>query len=173
MASAKKDDINLIGVVLDSEPGYRDQDMINLFEYGFSNYKKIDVGIKNPFPNLIIEKDGYYKEIEVNPIDSIYILLKSEEEKDLQIEAEIYNKVNLPIKSGEEIGKINIGIGDNKIDEVNISSLKNVDIKYNQNDISKIIPSIWKDYYRFLTIFLLILIFLSFKRALNLKNKRS
>ena len=174
VASAKKDDINLIGVVLDSEPGYRDQDMINLFEYGFSNYKKIDVGIKNPFPNLIIEKDGYYKEIEVNPIDSIYILLKSEEEKDLQIEAEIYNKVNLPIKSGEEIGKINIGIGDNKIDEVNISSLKNVDIKYNQNDISKIIPSIWKDYYGFLIIFLLfILIFLSFKRALNLKNKRS
>ncbi len=174
VASAKKDDINLIGVVLDSEPGYRDQDMINLFEYGFSNYKKIDVGIKNPFPNLIIEKDGYYKEIEVNPIDSINVLLKNEEEKDLQIEAEIYNKVNLPIKSGEEIGKINISIRDNKIDEVNISSLKNVDIKYDQSDVSKVIPSIWKDYYRFLTIFLLfILVFLSFKRALNLKNKRS
>jgi D-alanyl-D-alanine carboxypeptidase (penicillin-binding protein 5/6) len=174
VASAKKDDINLIGVVLDSEPGYRDQDMINLFEYGFSNYKKIDVGIKNPFPNLIIEKDGYYKEIEVNPIDSINILLRSEEEKDLQIEAEIYDKVNLPIKSGEEIGKINISIVNNEIDEVNISSLKNVDIKYNQYDISKIIPSIWKDYYRFLTIFLLfILVFLSFNRALNLKNKRS
>jgi D-alanyl-D-alanine carboxypeptidase (penicillin-binding protein 5/6) len=173
VASAKKDGINLIGVVLDSEPGYRDQDMINLFEYGFSNYKKIDVGIKNPFPNIIIEKDRYYKEVEVNPIDSINALLKNEEEKNLQTVAKIYERVDLPIKSGEEIGKIIISIGDNEIDEVNISSLKNVDIKYNQDCISKIITSICKDYYKFLTIFLLcILVLLSFKRALTIKNKK-
>ncbi|MFH1583497.1 MAG: hypothetical protein ABIA56_00005, partial [Actinomycetota bacterium] len=171
VASAKKDDINLIGVVLDSEPGYRDQDMINTFEYGFFKYKKIDTKVTDPFPNLIIENEGIYKEIEVNPIEKTEVLLSSEEEMKLQTKIEIDDTFNLPIKGGEKVGHLNIFLGNDELLKLDISSKNDVDIKSNKVNLSEITSSLWKHYFKILTIvFVFILVFLSFKKVINLKK---
>lgn len=171
VASAKKEDINLIGVVLDSEPGYRDQDMINIFEYGFSKYKKIDTKVTDSFPNLIIENEGIYKEIEVNPIEKTEVLLSSEEERKLRTRIEIDDTFNLPIKRGEKVGNLNIFLGNDELLKLDISSKNDVDIKTNKVNLSEITSSLWKHYFKILTIiFVFILVFLSFKKAINLKK---
>jgi len=171
VASAKKDDINLIGVVLDSEPGYRDQDMINIFEYGFFKYKKIDTKVTDPFPNLIIENEGIYKEIEVNPIEKTEVLLSSEEERKLQTKIEIDDTFKLPIKGGEKVGHLNIFLGNDELLKLDISSKNDVDIKSNKVNLSEIKLSLWKHYFKILTIiFVFILVFLSFKKVINLKK---
>lgn len=170
-ASAKKEDINLIGVVLDSEPGYRDQDMINIFEYGFSKYKKIDTKVTDPFPNLIIENEGIYKEIEVNPIEKTAVLLSSEEEVKLQTKIEIDDTFNLPVKGGEKVGHLNILLGNDELLKLDISSKDDVDIKSNEVNLSEITSSLWKYYIRILIIiFIFVLVFLSFKKVIKLKK---
>jgi len=171
VASAKKDGINLIGVVLDSETGYRDQDMINIFEYGFFKYKKIDTKVTDPFPNLIIENEGIYEEIEVNPIEKTEVLLSSEEEGKLQTKIEIDDNFNLPIKGGEKVGNLNIFLGNDELLKLDISSKNDVDIKSNKVNLSEITSSLWKYYIKILTIILVfILVFLSFKKVINLKK---
>jgi len=171
VASAKKEDINLIGVVLDSEPGYRDQDMINLFEYGFYKYKKINTKVTDPLPNLIIENEGIYEEIEVNPIKKTEVLLSSEEEEKLQTKIEIDDTLNLPVKGREKVGHLNILLGNDELLKIDISSKDDVDIKSNEVNLSEIKSSLWKYYIRILIIiFIFILVFLSFKKVIKLNK---
>lgn len=114
--TAKRDNMRLIAIVLGEEVSKtRNNETMELLDYGFDNYK-ID---------LIKPKNQEIKKIEIDKatVQSIPILLKEDlsilskktdpsVKYDLELEL---NDINLPIKKGEVLGKVNLILNNNII----------------------------------------------------------
>ena len=114
--TAKRDNMRLIAIVLGEEVSKtRNNETMELLDYGFDNYK-ID---------LIKPKKQEIKKIEIDKatVQSIPILLKEDlsvlskktdpsVKYDLELEL---NDINLPIKKGEVLGKVNLILNNNII----------------------------------------------------------
>ena len=114
--TAKRDNMRLIAIVLGEEVSKtRNNETMELLDYGFDNYK-ID---------LIKQKNQEIKKIEIDKatVQSIPILLKEDlsvlskktdpsVKYDLKLEL---NDINLPIKKGEVLGKVNLILNNNII----------------------------------------------------------
>ena len=114
--TAKRENMRLIAIVLGEEVSKtRNNETMELLDYGFDNYK-ID---------LIKPKNQEIKKIEIDKatVQSIPILLKEDlsvlskktdpsVKYDLELEL---NDINLPIKKGEVLGKVNLILNNNNI----------------------------------------------------------
>ena len=114
--TAKRENMRLIAIVLGEEVSKtRNNETMELLDYGFDNYK-ID---------LIKPKNQEIKKIEIDKatVQSIPILLKEDlsvlskktdpsVKYDLELEL---NDINLPIKKGEVLGKVNLILNNNII----------------------------------------------------------
>jgi len=117
IAASKKDNLELITVVLGAEPTYGDdkryEDTINLFEYGFSNYKI----------QKIVAKNTIIKELEIEnatkDTKNLSLLVKNDISGIVPASVNVANldyTVNLneliaaPIKEGDVLGKIKYNI---------------------------------------------------------------
>jgi D-alanyl-D-alanine carboxypeptidase (penicillin-binding protein 5/6) len=107
--TAKRNNLRLIAVVLGEKEGkVRNNETMELLNYGFDNYK-ID---------MIKSKDEVIKNIPINKGNksSVNIFLKNDlsilskkSDKDIKYDYEIkVNDIDLPIKRGEVVGKINL-----------------------------------------------------------------
>lgn len=114
-ATAKRGDLRLIGVVLgEKNSNVRNQETMNLLDYGFNNVKL----------NCIMKKGTVVSEqsISMGNISKMPIVLKDNlcviESKDDSKKYEynvIVDKINIPVKSGDVIGKIEVLDGKNVI----------------------------------------------------------
>ena len=114
--TAKRENMRLIAIVLGEEVSKtRNNETMELLDYGFDNYK-ID---------LIKPKNQEIKKIDIDKatVQSIPILLKEDlsilskktdpsVKYDLELEL---NDINLPIKKGEVLGKVNLILNNNII----------------------------------------------------------
>lgn len=128
--TAKRDNLRLIAIVLgEEESKVRNNETMNLLNYGFDNYK-ID----------LLKKEGEVVDtVKINKgnRDSVDILLKEDLsilskkiDKNVKYDYEIkLDDIKLPIKKNQIVGKINL-LSDNNI-------LKSVDL-ITDNDVSKI-----------------------------------
>ena len=142
--TAKRNNLRLIAVVLGEKEGkVRNNETMELLNYGYDNYK-ID---------MIKSKDEVIKNIPINKGNksSVNIFLKNDlsilskkSDKDIKYDYEIkVNDIDLPIKSGEIVGKINL-LNNKKIikseDLIIKEDLKKINIfKYILNKLIEVI----------------------------------
>ena len=110
VTTATKDNLNLVAVTLNDGNDFIDHK--NLFEYGFSKYKNYSIlesGIIN------IYDENYYGKSEFYINNSFSYPLLETEQSSIKLKFLIEKKED--IKSNEEIGNVEVFIGDKKIYE--------------------------------------------------------
>ena len=112
IASAKKDNIELITVVLGTQstiPDTRYLDTINLFEYGFSNYATKQIATRNTVAKEIIVENA------TKDTENLSLLIKNDltaltpakmKLSDLDYSIKLNENISAPIAEGETLGKI-------------------------------------------------------------------
>ncbi len=113
VTTASKDGINLVVVTLNDGNDWQDHQ--NLFEHGFNNYTNIDLLKKG---NINIYNEQYYEDYVLYIKHDFSYLIGNNEEDSVIFKYKLEKKRK--IKNGDEIGKINIYIGDKKIHEESI-----------------------------------------------------
>lgn len=128
-ATAKRDDLRLIAIVLGEENSQiRNSETMSLLDYGFNNYKiEILKTTEDIVKEISLDKATSPK-ISLVPLNDIAILSKkSEDTKKYTYDIKITNN-NLPLKIGDEVGKIIVKDSDNKkIKEEVLTVTENVD----------------------------------------------
>lgn len=126
-ATAKKDDLRFIAVVLGEEnSNVRNQEVMNLLDYGFSHYqihmlKKQGDVVKN----ISLNKASKDK-LSLTPVHDVGVLEEKENQKHkYQLQLKI-NDASLPIKKGDVVGKAIVKENGVKITSVPLTSLDDV-----------------------------------------------
>ena len=116
-ASAKRDDMRLISVVIGSKTGQdRFSESASLFDYGFANFENKNI-ISSSTPLGKIEvKRAKINEIEYYAEKPFYGLCKKGETDAFKTEIELDDSISAPIKAGEKIGTITV-IKDGQVKE--------------------------------------------------------
>lgn len=106
-ATAKKNDLRFIAVVLGEEDSsVRNQEVMSLLDYGFNHYQM----------NLLYSKDDVLKTIPLDkatkssvslvPVSDIGVLIEKSESKGNYTYDVKVNKISLPVKKGDVVGKV-------------------------------------------------------------------
>ena len=142
-ATALRNNLRLIGIVLGEENSkIRNQEMIEMLDYGFNNTKL----------NCILEKEKVIDKLSFDKTDisSVDVVLKNDlcilEDKvdknkykyDIK-----YNNYNIPLKKGDNIGKIIVKHEDKIISEENITVNSDVNkigvVKFVKNNVFRLL----------------------------------
>ena len=126
-ATAKKDDLRFIAVVLGEEnSNVRNQEVMNLLDYGFSHYqihmlkKQADV-----VKDISLNKASKDK-LSLTPVHDVGVLEeKGNQKHKYQLQLKI-NDASLPIKKGDVVGKAIVKENGVKITSVPLTSLDDV-----------------------------------------------
>ena len=113
VSTATKDSTNLVVVTLNDGNDWQDHQ--NLFEYGFNNYTNLKL-LEKGYINIY--NDNYYKDYKLYIKSDYYYLLNNSEQDNLIFKYKLEKKRN--INNDDEIGTINIYLGDKKIHEEKI-----------------------------------------------------
>ena len=128
-ATAKRDDLRLIAIVLGEDDSQtRNSETMSLLDYGFNNYKiKILKTTDDIVKEISLDKATSPK-ISLVPLNDIAILSKkSADTKKYTYDIKVANN-NLPLKIGDEVGKIIVKDSDNnKVKEEVLTVTENVD----------------------------------------------
>lgn len=128
-ATAKRDDLRLIAIVLGEENSQvRNSETMSLLDYGFNNYKIEILKTTDDIVKEISLDKATSPKISLVPLNDIAILSKkSADTKKYDYDIKITNN-NLPLKIGDEVGKIIIKDSNNeKIKEEILTVTENVD----------------------------------------------
>ena len=126
--TAKRGDLRLLAIVLGEKEGkVRNQETMELLDYGFNNYEIEKIKNKGEVVSEISLDKATPKKIEVIVDEDVLVLKKKGEQKDVY-ESEIkLNNIELPIKRGDFVGKLIIKNKHEVLREVNLVS--DVDMK--------------------------------------------
>ena len=128
VTTAKRDGQRLVGVVMkESEPKTRNEEMCNLLDYGFNNYKH----------EIIYKKDSVIEKHVVDKMDNLTINVVCKEDiayikakaNDQKYTTKIVYKDNLlPVKKGDIVATLTVLCGGKEITSYNL---------YSDNDVEK------------------------------------
>lgn len=111
VGGAKKDNLELITVVLGDSKDFMYPDSIALFEYGFANYKMLEILKKDMIVTTISIKDGDRK---LNLVATAEYLLAGKVEELEKIQATkivtLKEDIEAPIKKGDIIGTVSYSL---------------------------------------------------------------
>lgn len=128
-ASAKRDDLQLIAVVLKADNDKaRLKDAKTLLDYGFSNYKSVFIGKKGDVISKLDIEKGKKDYTDLILARDSYVLLKKDETKDIERVINIPQFINAPVKENQVIGELVLKIDDKIIDTVNLISKDKVEL---------------------------------------------
>ena len=126
-ASAQRNGMELIAVILD---GQTSNDRFNgarkLLDYGFANYGFLEIK-----PDLSLLKDipcknGLKSTLNITATDTLKLLLKKSNHKDIVQNLNIPTYINAPISKGDVIGKIEITMEDKNVGNINVVANENI-----------------------------------------------
>lgn len=125
-ATAKREDMNLIAVVLGAETGdKRFESAVNLLDFGFANYEIFVPTIDETQITNVKIKNG--EEKTTKPIYSTSDkILVQKGTGEISYEYSVSEAVNAPIKKGDELGEILIKSGDQIIKKIPLYSGKDI-----------------------------------------------
>lgn len=125
-ATAKREDMNLIAVVLGAETGdKRFESAVNLLDFGFANYEIFVPAIDETQITNVKIKNGEEKTTKPIYSTSDKILVKKGT-GEISYEYSVSESVNAPIKKGDELGEILIKSGDQIIKKIPLYSGKDI-----------------------------------------------
>ena len=125
-ATAKRDGLSLIAVVLGSESGTdRFKDASILLDYGFNNYSVI-IPKEKKLPKVKINK-GMESEVEVysNPPKSVLVAKGSDNE--IIVKVDLPKKIDAPVEKDKKIGEITYRINNKVVQKADIRCKKSVE----------------------------------------------
>lgn len=113
--TAKKGDLRLIAIVLGEKEGkVRNNETIELLNYGFDNYKIDKIKSKDEIIDTIKIDKGNKEVVEVYLKDDLSILSKKSD-KDIKYDYKVnINNIKLPLKKGDIVGNIEL-INNNQV----------------------------------------------------------
>ena len=160
VASCARNNNKIITVVLGCDTKkQRTSDSINLIEYAFQNYKKINLEdlVQKEFENwkkINLERIYINKAkshaicVSLNEIVKKQITIKNEEEKDILIETNAIYNFEAPLKKGAKIGNIIVKNKDEIIESIDIicsNTIEKKDVFSYFKELISVIPN-WKQF---------------------------
>lgn len=116
VASAKRDDMRLISVVLGSDSDKdRTQNSQSLLNYGYRNYETHRLYQANEVLKNSRIWFGDQEQIALGVKTDIYITIPRKRYRDLQASMEIDSEINAPVARGQEVGVVNVKLDDELI----------------------------------------------------------
>lgn len=111
VASASKADMNLIGVILNSSDMYNK--MAELMDYGFDNFKKIEVAQEGDIFGTVMVKNGFCETVEAVLCDNTYMVFDKEvTEFDNEGKVVLTENLEAPVKKGTVLGTVTFADGE-------------------------------------------------------------
>ena len=114
-ATAERDGLSLIGVVM----GYPDSKTRNaaaskLLNYGFANYKIITPERSENIPDSLPVRKGMCESVSVKADKVPSVLIKRNDEGNIEQKVNIDNELTAPIKEGQKIGSVTVLLDGNE-----------------------------------------------------------
>jgi len=104
-ASAARGGMRLLGVVIGVDDSKtRFSEMSKLFDYGFNNYKLIEI-VNKDVPVSILNLKNAKNSAEIYPSASVVKFMKKSVEEEFSTDYQIYDK-KAPLKNGEIVGQL-------------------------------------------------------------------
>ena len=138
-ASAKRDGLSLISVVLGAEnTADRFSDAAVLLDYGFANFSSVEPPKPDENPGFITVTKGMCDKAAVKPDISGKFLLKKGMQDSITSEIKLKEDVEAPVKKGTEVGRVTFRNGETVLGEYPIVTLENVE-RINFSDVFSLI----------------------------------
>lgn len=127
-ATAEKNGLRLIAVVLGNPKSQtRFDEARNLLEYGFNNYKRVEVAKKGGLIGQQIPvKRGSAEFVDVAMGSGLSMLLKNGQEKQLRLEIELPESVQAPIAKGDTLGTVRVLLDNQIVSKLNCVAAQDV-----------------------------------------------
>jgi D-alanyl-D-alanine carboxypeptidase (penicillin-binding protein 5/6) len=119
-AGAEREGMQLVSVVLCAPDMFND--CMALMDYGFENYDNSLVVKAGEKIGDIAVKDGMEKSFPVYTEEDIYFPLTQEEAANLKKRVYIDEKLTAPVQKGQQVGHIDLWLGEDKIQSVALSA---------------------------------------------------
>ncbi|MBQ8534157.1 MAG: D-alanyl-D-alanine carboxypeptidase [Bacilli bacterium] len=124
--TAKRGDLRLIGVILGEENSkVRNNEMIDLLDYGFNNIKSEVLKKKDEAMTYKNISHGDKKVLNIGLKNDIIVYSDIEDENKYDFKYK-YNDIYLPIKKGDLVGKVNVYYNDILINSTDLIALDNI-----------------------------------------------
>lgn len=124
--TAKRGDLRLIGVILgENNSKVRNNEMIDLLDYGFNNIKSEVLKKKEEVMTYKNISHGDKKVLSVGLKNDIIVYSDIEDENKYDFKYK-YNDIYLPIKKGDLVGKVNVYYNDILINSTDLIALDNI-----------------------------------------------
>lgn len=127
-ATAEKNGLRLIAIVLGSQNSQtRFDEARNLLEYGFANYKRVDLfRTGDLIGQSVAVQRGSSETVEAAMGSGLSMLLKSGQEKSLKMEVELPERLQAPVKKGDVIGTVRVRLNNQLIAKLNCVAASDV-----------------------------------------------
>lgn len=121
-ATAERDGLSLVAVVLGSETGTdRFKAAATLLDYGFANYKKSELSLPEDAPQEIKVKNGMESSVTLKYEIPKDIIVESSKAQ-LEAKVELLEEVEAPVNENQQLGTVSFYSGEEKIAEFPILS---------------------------------------------------
>ena len=126
-ATAKRDGMQLIGVIMGSETSdKRFASAKLLLDYGFANYMIADPSENAEITDEVPVKHGMAQSVKAEIVPGGKILIEKNKKKDIKSEYVLNDFVEAPVKKGDIIGKITFKCGDETVWESDLAASEDV-----------------------------------------------
>lgn len=126
-AAAKRDGMQLIGVIMGSETSdKRFASAKLLLDYGFANYMIADPSENAEITDEVPVKHGMAQSVKAEIVPGGKILIEKNKKKDIKSEYELNDFAEAPVKKGDIIGKITFKCGDETVWESDLAASEDV-----------------------------------------------
>ena len=127
-ATAKRDGVNLIGVVMAAPTGNdRFSDAAKLLDYGFANYSRFNVTKDETSFNPILVKNGQEDFLPLSIAADTGILISKSDAERIESKIALPETIDAPISKGEQVGLMIYTLDNETIMEVPIIATKTID----------------------------------------------
>lgn len=126
-ASAKRDDLHLIAVVMGANSSTdRFAGAQKLLNYGFANYTRVEVKMDISDCNVLKVKKGTKKTVQAEIEESFYALVKKSDKDKITTQVILPKEVAAPIEKGQTLGNVSILINGEEIGNLPVVSADSV-----------------------------------------------
>ncbi|CAH2214164.1 D-alanyl-D-alanine carboxypeptidase family protein [Tepidibacter aestuarii] len=172
VSSGEKDGFRLISVVLKSEGNEVYKDSRTVIDYGFDNYTKHNIISKDAelgSKKILFTKEKILKYKAQEDFD--IVTKKDENIEDIKTKIMLKEPLEIPIKKGDNVGKIQISRNGKVISSVNLVALEDINSILFNVDINKILRILWSVVKIMLLISLVIFSIMLLVRYINKRKK--
>ncbi|MBO5852829.1 MAG: D-alanyl-D-alanine carboxypeptidase [Clostridia bacterium] len=127
-ATAERNGLTLVAVVLGS-PTSKDRfsGASKLLDYGFANYSFLNVKAEAQIPSTIPVKKGVERSVKLEANETLPLLLKKGDEKNITQTISLEEELTAPVKKGDIVGYVHIQLNGEEIGVISITAAKDVD----------------------------------------------